>query len=404
MASLKRFVPRTLFGRSLLIIVTPLVLLQLVTAYIFFERHWDTVGRHLALNLANDIATIINLIEAFPEEGDQAFILWTAWQYLALETRFEPGGTLPDVPEGYISILKPVLERTLDSQLGRPFVIDTVSRPRQLVISVQLDGRVLHVVASRKRVFSTTTYIFIMWMVGASIILLAIAIFFLRNQVRSVGRLAEAADRLGKGQQVPDFKPEGASEVRQAAAAFLVMRDRIQRQIAQRTAFARRRKPRPAHAVDPNEAPACIGRRGRGYLEPQVRHRRNGEHDRWIPRLRPRRGGRGAGPHRYRQAAGRRRRERPPPGRRHNPRPRRPCRDVGATTGAQALLHQPGRQRVAPRRQPRGDAQQRRRNRRDRPRRRRAGHPRGRARGGVQGVFTGSTPRATSRPAASAWA
>ena len=237
MVRLKRFVPRTLFGRSLLIIVTPLVLLQLVAAYIFFERHWDTVGRHLALDLANDIAAIIILTEAFPEEGDQAFILWTAGQYLALETRFEPGGTLPDVPESYISILWPVLERTLESQLGRPIVVDTDSRPKQLVISVQLDGRVLHVITSRKRVFSSTTYIFIMWMVGASIVLLAIAIFFLRNQVRSVGRLAQAADRLGKGQEVLDFKPEGAAEVRQAAAAFLVMRDRIQRQIAQRTAL-----------------------------------------------------------------------------------------------------------------------------------------------------------------------
>ena len=89
-AGLKRFVPRSLFGRALLIIVVPLVLLQLVVAYIFYERHWDTVGRHLALDLANDIVTLVKLIQAFPEPGDQALIIWTGNQYLGLEVRSEP--------------------------------------------------------------------------------------------------------------------------------------------------------------------------------------------------------------------------------------------------------------------------------------------------------------------------
>lgn len=237
MSGFKRFVPRTLFGRALLIIVVPIVLLQLVSAYIFFARHWETVGGYLALDLANDIATVISLLEAFPEEGDQAFILWTARRYLSLEIRFEDGDVLPQAPESYFSILRPVLEANLKAQVRRPFTVDTVSLRKKLAISIRLDDRVLHVVTSRKRVFSSTTYIFIMWTVGSSIVLLAIASYFLRIQVRSVRRLAEAADRLGKGQQVPDFKPEGAIEVRQAAAAFIEMRDRIQRQINERTEF-----------------------------------------------------------------------------------------------------------------------------------------------------------------------
>lgn len=235
MAGLKRFVPRSLFGRALLIIVTPLVLLQLVAAYIFYERHWDTVGRHLALDLANDIVVLVKLIRAFPEPGDQAFIMWTGNHYLGLDVHSEMGGALPDLTGQGFSLLRPTLERALSDQLRLPFTVDTESQPKNLLISVQLEDRVLHVVTSRKRVFSTTTYIFIMWMVGTSIVLLAIAVFFLRNQVRSVRRLAEAAERLGKGQQVTEFKPEGALEVRQAAAAFIVMRDRIQRQVAQRT-------------------------------------------------------------------------------------------------------------------------------------------------------------------------
>jgi two-component system osmolarity sensor histidine kinase EnvZ len=235
MTRLKRFVPRSLFGRALLIIVTPLVLLQLVAAYIFYERHWDTIGRHLALNLANEITTLVKLVQAFPEPGDQAFIIWTGSHYLNLQVRSEMGGALPDVSGHGFSLIRPTLERTLRDQLRLPFTVDTESQPKNLLISVQLDDRVLHIVTSRKRVFSTTTYLFIMWMVGTSIVLSAIAIFFLRNQVRSVRRLADAADRLGKGQQVTNFKPEGALEVRQAAAAFIVMRDRIQRHVAQRT-------------------------------------------------------------------------------------------------------------------------------------------------------------------------
>lgn len=237
MTGIKRFVPRTLFGRALLIIVIPFVLLQIVSAYIFFERHWNTVGGYLALDLANDIATVISLIEAYPEDGDQAFILWNARRYLSLEIRFEDGDVMPEVPEPFFSFLRPVIEANLESQVRRPFTVDTESVAKKLLISIQLDGRVLHVVTSRKRVFSSTTYIFIMWTVGSSIVLLAIAIFFLRIQIRSVRRLAEAADRLGKGQPVTDFKPEGAIEVRQAAAAFIKMRDRIQRHINERTEF-----------------------------------------------------------------------------------------------------------------------------------------------------------------------
>ena len=100
---------------------------------------------------------------------------------------------------------------------------------------MQLAEGVLEIVAPRKRLFSSTTHIFIAWMVGASLILLSIAIYFLRGQIRPIRRLAQAAESFGKGMQVVNFKPEGAKEIRQAAHAFLQMRERIQRQITQRT-------------------------------------------------------------------------------------------------------------------------------------------------------------------------
>ncbi len=235
MAYLKHLLPRTLFGRSLLIIVTPMILLQVVAAYIFYQRHWDTVSRHMALGLAGDIATVVKLVHAFPGKSDQAIVLWTARGFMSLETRIEPGAALPaDAPTNG-SDRYPELTRALTGQLGRPFHVDTESVPKQVVVSVQLEDGVMYITASRKRLFSSTTYIFIMWMVGTSIVLLAIAVFFLRKQMQPIRRLAEVADSFGKGRHVDDFKPEGATEVRQAAAAFLVMRDRIRRQISQRT-------------------------------------------------------------------------------------------------------------------------------------------------------------------------
>ena len=236
MFSLKRLLPRSLFGRSLLIIVTPVVLLQVVAAIIFYERHWETVTRRLTMALAGDIAMVIQMMRVFPGEGSQTFILNRALTHMDVAVTLTPGATLPEVaPPVGRSILERRLAWALESQLNRPFHIDTKGYERKVKISVQLEEGVLEVFTSRDRLFSSTTYIFIMWMVGTSIVLLAIAIFFLRNQVKPIRRLAQAAESFGKGRQVKDFKPEGAREVRQAASAFLLMQERIRRQISQRT-------------------------------------------------------------------------------------------------------------------------------------------------------------------------
>ncbi len=132
-------------------------------------------------------------------------------------------------------MLDPWLRNALNENLNRPFQIEWKPDLRQVHIHVQLADGVMHVAASRERLFNSRIYVFILWMVGSSLVLFAVAMMFMRNQVRPVRRLAHAVDSFGKGREVPDFKPEGATEVRQAAAAFNVMRDRIRRQIAQRT-------------------------------------------------------------------------------------------------------------------------------------------------------------------------
>ena len=236
MVGIKRLLPRGLFGRSLLIIVLPLVLLQGVTAYTFYERHWDAVSRRLALGLAGDIAVVIQSLREFPDPGQQARFLSFAEPNMELEIALEPEVILPNVaPLVTNRILDRMLTRALDERLVYPFQIDTRRFDDKVQIRVQLPDSVITVMTPRKRLFSSTTYIFVMWMVGTSLILIGIAVYFLRNQMKPIRRLATAAENFGKGRPVSEFKPEGAREIRQAATAFIEMRERIQRQIQQRT-------------------------------------------------------------------------------------------------------------------------------------------------------------------------
>jgi two-component system osmolarity sensor histidine kinase EnvZ len=234
--SIKRYLPRTLMARALLIIVTPLVLVQIVSAVVFYERHWDTVTRRLALSLTGDIGVIVGYLEDHPGAANRAWIFHMAASRMDIMCRFEAGATLanadpPPQPDALDRMLIPLLE----DRIHRPFAMDTSELDRTLEIRVQLPDGVLVAVTSYKRLFSPTTTIFILWMVGSSLVLLAIAILFMRNQVRPIRRLAAAANSFGKGRDVPNFRPAGATEVRQAAQAFIEMRKRIKRQIEQRT-------------------------------------------------------------------------------------------------------------------------------------------------------------------------
>ena len=235
---LKHLVPRSLFGRSLLIVVTPIVLLQLVLAYVFFERHWDTVTRRLALGLVGDISLVIQTLSEAQDEMGTARALAMAHRHFGLDISVESGQTLspydpPAAPA--FSILDRMLNQALSERLFRPYTFDTRRSDNTVEILVELPDGVLRVLTPRKRLDSTTTRLFVLWMVGTSFVLLAIAVMFLRKQMRPVRALARAADAFGKGRDAGAIKPSGAAEVRQATKAFLAMRERMKRQMSQRT-------------------------------------------------------------------------------------------------------------------------------------------------------------------------
>jgi len=227
--------PRTMFGRSLLIVVIPLVLLQAIATWVFYDRHWAAVSWRLSAGVAGDIALLIEAMQGAGSDASAARLLEKAAAVTDLDLKVRAGDRLPPWLPSSGTLLEDQLTQAMRGRVNLPYRIETLSDPYAIQINVQLSDGVLTVDVPRNRLYSSTTYIFVMWMVGSSLVLLVVATIFLRNQVKSLRRLAAAADGFGKGRPVPFFKIEGAVEVRQAAIAFMKMRDRIQRQIRQRT-------------------------------------------------------------------------------------------------------------------------------------------------------------------------
>jgi two-component system osmolarity sensor histidine kinase EnvZ len=236
MVRFKQLLPRSIFWRSLLIVLTPMIILQLVLAFIFYERHWETVTRHLTNAVAGDVSTLIWMMNSYDAADEGSLVLRIGRIHLGVEARFHPGMRLPDpLPEPDDTRVERLLGEALVQRVRRPFVIDTEAPDDNALISVELPDGVLDVYVPMRSMESRTTDIFVFWMVGTSVVLALIAAYFVRQQIRPIRRLAKAADSFGKGIVDVEFKPSGAREVRQAAQAFVSMRERIQRQIGQRT-------------------------------------------------------------------------------------------------------------------------------------------------------------------------
>jgi two-component system osmolarity sensor histidine kinase EnvZ len=231
---IKRVLPRTMFGRSLMIIVIPLILLQAIATWVFYDRHWAAVSWRLSAAVAGDIGLLIDALKLADSPAQTAKLLERAKAQTDLDIAIGRAKTLPPALPMTGWLIEDQLNQAIQSRVNLPFRID-LAEDGSAEIKVQLADGVMSVNVPRNRLYSSTTYIFMMWMLGSSLVLLAVATVFLRNQVKSLRRLAEAADSFGKGLPVPSFKVEGAVEVRRAAIAFMTMRDRLQRQVRQRT-------------------------------------------------------------------------------------------------------------------------------------------------------------------------
>jgi two-component system osmolarity sensor histidine kinase EnvZ len=233
------YMPKRLYARSLIIVIAPMILLQSVVTLVFMERHWQTVTQRLSEATTRDLAAIIDMIETLPPDDGYAEVIRIAQDRLNMKIDILPPDPLPAPGrKPFFSILDQILSAEITKQINRPFWIDTVGESRVLEVRIQLADKVLRAFIRRNQAYASNTHIFLVWMVGTSLVLLMIAIPFLRNQIKPILKLAEAAESFGKGRPMPPgFRPRGAEEVRRAGFAFIQMRERIERQIEQRTAM-----------------------------------------------------------------------------------------------------------------------------------------------------------------------
>jgi len=233
---LKKLAPQSLFGRAIIIVAAPVVLLQIVAAIVFYDRHLDQITRRLARSVSGDIGFVAAALNREQDAMARLQILELANSRLNLRFSLLPNQPLLTRPlPNPVAPLEALLIRTVDKGLKLPFTIENRPQNKNYLIRVAFESGHLQILVPHNRITSATLEVLILWVVGSSLLLLAIAITFLRNQVRPILRLADAADHFGRGEEVENFKPSGAIEVRKAGDAFLRMRERIDRHIRQRT-------------------------------------------------------------------------------------------------------------------------------------------------------------------------
>ena len=229
--------PKGLYARSILIVILPMVILQSVLTFIFLERHWALVTNQLSTVLTQDLAAIIDIYQSYPQDKNLDTLTRIAADRMKIDLEFLPKGPLPPaLPKPFFSIVDAALSAEIRKQIGRPFWLDTVGRSNLIEIRIELPNAIMRAVAHRSAAYAANSYIFIVWMLGTSLVLIVVAVGFLRTQIRPILRLSRAAEAFGKGRDI-DFRPRGAREVRQAGYAFIAMKRRIERAIEQRTAM-----------------------------------------------------------------------------------------------------------------------------------------------------------------------
>ncbi|GAN62409.1 ATPase [Acetobacter indonesiensis] len=233
---MRRVLPRSLLGRSLLIVFIPLLVTQAISLELFYGNFLKVVSRRLSDGVSSEIVLSLNALERLHKQSDKEWFVAQARDHLQLIETWRPGAKLRRF--GFNHVLGPMdedLAHALESAIDYPFFVNWKQDPHTVKISIQLSDGVLEVEAPRKRLDMGQIWLFVAWALGSSLLLFTIASLFMRNQVRAIRRLAKGAEQFGLGRDIGPIKPEGAQEVRKAAVAFNRMQDRIFRFVSQRT-------------------------------------------------------------------------------------------------------------------------------------------------------------------------
>lgn len=233
-----KVLPRTLFFRTMLLIFIPLMVVQVVSIFAFFDSSWSKVGRRLSDNLVSDISFLVSLSEEFPEKIND--IKELSKTRLDINYTYYSDGEIKDEREPYTNkiitgFLEASLAKIFPNKISSIHLNKGSKEGHDLTILIDANEGAYKFSTSSKNIFSSSTFGFVAWMIGSGLLLFVVAALFLRVQVRSIAQLAQSAEDFGKGIDNKDFKPYGSSEVRRAGIAFIKMKERIQRQMSERT-------------------------------------------------------------------------------------------------------------------------------------------------------------------------
>lgn len=235
---LETYAPHGLYGRALTILITPVVLLQLLMAGVILERYWDNVTKVLAQSLSDEIGLLINIYER-SNRSNAAMddIRNLARTRLQMNFDYERGAALPtDIKISPFSLFDSKINYYLKMDSNRNFWVNSAAANGQVEIQVEVQKGLIFIIrVDAARAYAVGTPLLLLFMVLSTVALTAIAVVFMRNQIRPILSLTEAAQAFGKGRDIQAFEPSGASEVQLAGEAFLDMKRRIARHVEQRT-------------------------------------------------------------------------------------------------------------------------------------------------------------------------
>ena len=229
--TLKKIFPSGLYTRSLIIIIAPIVILQAILTFVFLERHWQLVTKKLSSSVVSEIGMMMDM----QKNNDLIEISSNAKKFydinlrLLTNQRIDNDFRLPD------NLVEKTLSQELQKNLDNKYSIEDIPEEKKVIINIEVENGILEFVIPRRNVYATNSHIFLVWMVISSILILSIAILFLRQQIKPIEKLAKAAESFGIGRKIKNFKPTGATEVRKAADAYIKMQERIEKFLEQRT-------------------------------------------------------------------------------------------------------------------------------------------------------------------------
>jgi len=227
----KDILPKGLYSRSLLIIIVPVVVLQGILTFVFLDRHWQLVTRKLSSAVASEIATFVDVA---PSLGLNKVVELSKKFYDA-EVNYMPNQKLINNPPKPINLVENTLSKELSKIMTDNFWVDAHTYEKRVIVQIEKEGGIYEFTIPRRNVYATNSHIFLVWMVISSLLLVSVAVIFMRQQIKPIEKLSKAAQQFGLGKKMENFKPSGATEVRRAAEAYLKMQERIERFIEQRT-------------------------------------------------------------------------------------------------------------------------------------------------------------------------